>query len=127
MTDATSTKALPDTHSQDSGSESTETDILENEAEEDGEEQQQWEVGILDLRHLFFNSASGDDPESQKIVSARKCTSEEFNALMVRSGVPFDENGIPDWSLDDRAGIISWANKKGIKIDWWNPSVEAVS
>jgi hypothetical protein len=43
-------------------------------------------------------------------------TDEQFQNFIKGAGVPVDDQGIAEWSFDDRCGIINHALKYGVKL-----------
>lgn len=49
-------------------------------------------------------------------VSVEFATDAQFQAWISAQGVPVDENGIVEWSFDDRCGVIMYAIEQGIVL-----------
>lgn len=49
-------------------------------------------------------------------VSVEFASDAQFQAWIVANGIPVDEDGIPDWSFDDRCGVIMHALSFGVPL-----------
>src|SRR5258708_21374437 len=57
-------------------------------------------------------------------VSVEFASDAQFQAWIVAQGVPVDDAGIPDWSFDDRCGVIMYALSCGIALQFAEPASE---
>jgi len=55
-------------------------------------------------------------------VSVEFASDAQFQAWIVAQGVPVDDAGIPDWSFDDRCGVIMYALSCGIALQFAEPA-----
>ena len=51
-------------------------------------------------------------------VSVEFATDAQFQAWIASQGVPVDDAGIPEWSFDDRCGVIMYALSCGIALQF---------
>ena len=51
--------------------------------------------------------------ENGPAVRLMDATDEQFQAFVVAAGIPVDDNGIVEWSFDDRCRVINHACKYG--------------
>ena len=56
--------------------------------------------------------------ENEQPVSVEFATDAQFQAWISEQGIPVDENGIADWSFDDRCGVIMYAIEQGIALQF---------
>jgi len=49
-------------------------------------------------------------------VSVEFASDAQFQAWIVAQGIPVDDAGIPDWSFDDRCGVIIYALSCGVSL-----------
>jgi len=49
-------------------------------------------------------------------------TDDEFQMFVLDAGLPVEEDGITEWSFDDRCGIINHALKHGIVLPFADPN-----
>ena len=54
--------------------------------------------------------------ENGQAVSVEFATDAQFQAWIAAQGVPVDENGIAEWSFDDRCGVIMYAVEHGLTL-----------
>jgi hypothetical protein len=54
--------------------------------------------------------------ENEQPVRIEFATDAQFQAWIVSQGVPVDENGIAEWSFDDRCGVITYALSCGLSL-----------
>lgn len=54
-------------------------------------------------------------------VSVEFATDAQFQAWISAQGVPVDENGIAEWSFDDRCGVIMYAIEHGLSLQFAEP------
>jgi hypothetical protein len=54
--------------------------------------------------------------ENGQAVSIEFATDAQFQAWISEQGVPVDENGIAEWSFDDRCGVIMYAIEQGLTL-----------
>jgi hypothetical protein len=55
-------------------------------------------------------------PGGGRTVRVMDATDDEFQMFVLDAGLPVEEDGIAEWSFDDRCGIINHALKHGIKL-----------
>lgn len=56
--------------------------------------------------------------ENGQPVSVEYATDAQFQAWIQAQGVSVDENGVTDWSFDDRCGVIMYALERGITLEF---------
>ena len=54
--------------------------------------------------------------ENGQPVSVEYATDTQFQVWIAAQGVPVDEQGIAEWSFDDRCGVIMYAVEHGIAL-----------
>lgn len=54
--------------------------------------------------------------EGGLLVDVEHATDEEFQAFIESAGIPVDDNGIAEWSFDDRIGVINHAMSHGLAL-----------
>jgi len=54
--------------------------------------------------------------ENGQVVSVEFASDVQFQAWILSHGVPIDEAGIPEWSFDDRCGVIMHALSFGVPL-----------
>lgn len=57
--------------------------------------------------------------ENAQPVSVEFATDEQFQSWIIEQGVPVDENGIAEWSFDDRCGVIMYALDHGLTLQFY--------
>ena len=70
-----------------------------------------WEIAVK-----LLPTASGEP------VSVEFASDEQFQIFIAGAGIPIDEEGIVEWSFDDRCGVINHALKYGLVL----PFVDAL-
>lgn len=61
-----------------------------------------WEIAVK-----FFHTASG------KAVDVEHASDAEFQEWISSQGIPVDEDGIPEWTFEDRCGVINHVLQAG--------------
>jgi hypothetical protein len=56
--------------------------------------------------------------ENEQAVSVEFATDAQFQAWIAAQGVPVDEQGIAEWSFDDRCGVIMYALEHGLPLQF---------
>jgi hypothetical protein len=54
--------------------------------------------------------------ENEQAVSVEYASDDQFQAWILANGIPVDEDGIPEWSFDDRCGVIMHALSFGLLL-----------
>jgi hypothetical protein len=63
--------------------------------------------------------------ENGQPVSVEFATDAQFQTWIVSQGVPVDEQGIAEWSFDDRCGVIMYAVEHGITLQFHEAATQA--
>ena len=56
--------------------------------------------------------------ENGPLVSVEFATDAQFQAWVISQHIPVDEQGIAEWSFDDRCGVIMYALANGISLQF---------
>lgn len=54
-----------------------------------------------------------------KPVSVERATDVQFQTWIAEQGIPVDDSGFPEWSFDDRCGVINHCLKYGIQLQFY--------
>lgn len=54
-----------------------------------------------------------------KPVSVERATDAQFQTWIAEQGIPVDDSGFPEWSFDDRCGVINHALSYGVQLQFF--------
>jgi len=62
--------------------------------------------------------------EKGRVVDVEHASDTQFQTWIAGQGIPMDEDGIPEWSFDDRCGVINHALAHGIQLHFFEATSE---